>query len=77
MMIPCVVLLSLDPKEVDEAEVKDKDEELVTEKEMRLYGIVAVSFGILAPLFWLVKVYYIRLTIDDKSFVLYDMAIDS
>ena len=25
MMIPCVVLLSLDPKEVDEAEVKDKD----------------------------------------------------
>ena len=44
---------------------------------MRLYGIVAVSFGILAPLFWLVKVYYIRLTIDDKSFVLYDMAIDS
>ena len=44
---------------------------------MRLHGIMAVTFGISAPFFWLISIYYIRLTIEEKSFDLYDLAIDT
>ena len=77
MMVPCVVLLSMDPKEVDEAEAAESDEESLTKQQMKLYGILAVMFGIFAPFFWIIKIYFIRLTIEEKSFDLYDLAIDS
>ena len=60
MFIPCVILLSMDPKEVDEAAAT------ATEEEMRLYGIVAVIFGLVAPFFWVFGIYYIRLMIQER-----------
>ena len=52
LMIPCVILLSIDPKEEASAEVLTAG---------TYSGILAVGFGVLAPLCWTFKVYYIRI----------------
>ena len=44
---------------------------------MRIYGVIAISFAVMCPLFWTFRAYFIRLTVEDKSFVVYDMSIDT
>mmetsp|Transcript_22104 Transcript_22104/g.27190 ORF Transcript_22104/g.27190 Transcript_22104/m.27190 type:complete len:98 (+) Transcript_22104:534-827(+) len=69
-MVPCVILLALDKKEASESDSG------YTVEQMRLYGILAVTFGILAPLFWTTKAYFLRLTIWNNWFRTWDMGID-
>ena len=44
---------------------------------MQIYGVIAVSFGILTPIFWTIRAYYVRLTVEDKSFDVLDMSVDT
>ena len=74
MVISCVVLLSMDPKE---ATLDSETDQSYSVKQMKLFGILAVVFGVLAPSLWTFRTYYSRLTIEKKWFVLYDMSIDS
>ena len=59
MMIPCVLFLSLDKKIVDEG----SDSEFTAE-QMRTYGLIAILFGVSAPLFWTYKSYWTRKAIE-------------
>ena len=43
---------------------------------MHLYGGLAVMFGILAPIFWTTKAYFLRKTIQSKSFRAWDLGVD-
>ena len=71
MMIPCVILLSLDKKVADE-------ESDVTVHDMQIYGGIAVLFAVLAPLFWTTKAYFARKSIEAKLFITTkDLALDS
>ena len=73
-MVPCVILLALDKKTVDET--SDDPTSNFTEYEMRAFGGLAVLFGILAPLFWTTKAYFLRRSIEQKSFKTWDVGID-
>ncbi len=71
MMIPCVILLSLDKKVADQ-------ESDVTVHDMQIYGGIAVLFAVLAPLFWTTKAYFARKSIEAKLFITTrDLALDS
>ena len=69
-MVPCVLLLSLEPK----AEVSSDG--LRSGEEMRVYGLLAVLVGSLAPILWTIKVYFARRAFERKDFVPLDLAID-
>ena len=69
MMVPCVILLSIDKKEESE-----KSE--LTASEMQLYGGFAVLMACMAPIFWTIAAYYARKTIERKAYVTNDLAID-
>ena len=76
LMMPCVILLSLDPK--DEADTTTDTEEAssLTSTEMRVAGLFAVLFGCTAPVWWTIKSYFIRRTAERKEFPIYDLGID-
>ena len=69
MMVPCVILLSLDKKE----ESEDSD---LSEQEMVTYGSLAILMGVLAPIFWTFKTYFARKVIDEKCYNIDDFAMD-
>ena len=69
-MIPCVVLLSIDPKE-DSVSSND-----LSEQEMKVYGIYAVLMGIGASGCWAFKNYYARKTIENTNYAMTDFALD-
>ena len=69
-MIPCVVFLSLDKK------VESKDSDL-TKDGLVMFGGLAVAMGLAAPLFWTFRTYFTRRTINDKSYDINDLAIDT
>jgi hypothetical protein len=70
LMMPCVILLSLDKKVVNE----DSD---YSERQLVEFGSYAVIMGVLAPVFWTFKVYWTRRTINDKTYDLKDLALDT
>ena len=69
-MMPCVLLLSLDKKEASE-------DFGLTEDELKFYGNLAILMGVIAPLTWTFKTYFTRSVIEDKSYVINDLAIDT
>ena len=70
-MIPCVILLSIDKKVVDQ-------ESDVTAHEMQVYGGIAVLFAVLAPFFWTFKAFFARKSLESKLFfTMKDLALDS
>lgn len=69
MIVPCVVLLSLDEKTVSE----DSD---LSEEEMVKYGSLAIMIAVIAPLFWTLKIYYVRKIVVEKCFIINDLAMD-
>ena len=69
-MMPCVLLLSLDKK------VASEDFGL-TDDELNYYGNLAVLMGLLAPVSWTFRTYFTRRIINDKSYVINDLAIDT
>ncbi len=42
-----------------------------------MYGGLAVLMGLSAPLFWTFRTYFTRRTINDKSYEVNDLAIDT
>ena len=73
MIIPCILLLSLDKKKVT---VTSSDQEL-EEHELRIYGLISIVFALCAPFFWTFKSFYIRKAIETKVFPVYDLALDT
>ena len=72
LIILCIVFLAFDEK--DEA-VSELD---YTAKEKQVFGGLAVLCGLTAPLFWTVKGYFLRKSIDAGHFTCtMDLAIDS
>lgn len=72
LIILCIILLAFDKKE--EA-LSDHD---TTAKEKKIFGGLAVLCGLVAPLFWTIKGYYLRKSIDARHFTsTKDLAIDS
>lgn len=72
IMIPCVILLSID-KKVDGESSND-----LTVKEMKMYGLYAVLMGLCGPICWTIQSYYLRLSIERKSFgSVFDLSIDT
>ena len=69
-MIPCVIFLSLDKK-------VESEESDLTKDQLVMYGGLAVLMGLSAPLFWTFRTYFTRRTINDKSYEINDLAIDT
>ena len=74
-MVFCVLCLTLDKKE-DGTIAADGSE--LTAKEQKMYGLLAVFFGlVLAPTCWTIKSYYARQAIENNNeFPMYDLGID-
>ena len=70
-MIPCVVLLSIDKKSET-----DSDNDLSV-SEMKKYGVLAVIMGLCGPLCWTIMANYLRQSIQEKSFAVFDLSIDT
>lgn len=72
LLIPCVVFLALDKK----SESSDSAA-AYTAHEKRVYGGLAIICGLISPVFWLFKAYFLRKTIDAKLFTsTLDLVID-
>lgn len=72
LIIVCIVFLAFEKKEeaVNEFEY--------SAQEKRFFGGLAVLCGVVAPLFWTVKGYFLRKSIDARDFTCTkDLAIDS
>ena len=70
LMPPCALLLSLDKKDAEDSEYN------FTIEEMKLYGILAVVFALVAPIVWTFAGFYIRKARETNCFPIYDLAID-
>lgn len=83
LIFPCVALLSLGSANGNSQEGGKKQDTAVTDgsssysdKEMQLFAILAIGFGVLAPAFWTVKILYLRLSEEQFKFNLFDLAVD-
>ena len=75
-IIPCVLLLSLDKK--DESMISEDDEKPgLSVEQMKTYGLLAVLMALLGPFFWTCKGYKTRQAIENKTFPVFDLAIDA
>jgi len=72
LMVPCVMLLAFDKKEAS----TDESGFSYTEQEMRMFGGLAVLFGILGPIFWTFKAFFLRSAIERKTFKTWDIGVD-
>ena len=78
MMIPCILLLTLDPKdEADLALIAETQMQDLTEQQMKFYGFIAILFGLAAPSFWTIKIFFVRLIAEENSFTINDLVIDN
>ena len=69
-MVPCVVLISLDPKE---GQVSDSG---LTSSEMHRYNMYAILMAISAPILWTFKSYCARSAFNNKEYVPIDLSLD-
>ena len=76
-IIPCVVFLTMDPKEEAAALETSSMESSLSAEEMSRYGILAVLFGLSAPLLWTFKFTCARRTYERRDFRAFDLGMDS
>lgn len=70
LMVPCVVLISLDPKEET---ISDSG---LTPSEMHRYGILAILMAVTAPVCWTFKSYCARKAFKKDEYVPVDLSLD-
>lgn len=75
LIVPCVAFLSLGAADSG-SQGGENDVGTYSEKDMQLFAILAVAFGMLAPAFWTVKILYLRLSEEQFKFNLFDLAVD-
>ena len=72
LIIVCIAFLAFDQKEEGTSEFE------FSAREQRLFGGLAVLCGVVVPLFWTLKGYYLRKSIEARDFTsTKDLAIDS
>ena len=74
LMLPCITLLAFDNEHTADEEGDDSG---LSEAQLLQYRYLALFFGLLAPFSWTFAAYYVRKTVEQKSFKTWDLGVDS